>query len=87
VSQEVSGGICDRTPKVRDLIIELLNSPVYGSLNIQHCSEVTAEHLTRISNLDLTGGGASGTLSSLQAVDFDGLTGLQELNLKSTSLG
>ena len=86
MSQEVSGGICDRTPRVRQLIINLLRSQNLGGLNIQHCSEVTDEYLTRIFQMDLTGGGAGGRLSSLQASDFEGLTGLRELNLQQNNL-
>ncbi len=81
-----SGGICDRTLQVRDTIIGLLNSQNLGSLGIQNCSEVTDEYLTRIFQMDLTGGGAGSPISSLQAGDFGGLTGLRELILQDNNL-
>ena len=80
------GGICDRTLQVRSSIIGLLNSKNLGSLNIQHCNEVTDENLTRIFAVDLTGGGVGSPLTSLQAGDFDGLTGLNDLILQGNNL-
>ena len=38
-----SAGICDRTERVRDNIIGLLNAQDLGSLGIEDCSEVTDE--------------------------------------------
>ena len=81
-----SAGICDRTERVRDNIIGLLNAQDLGSLGIEDCSEVTDEHLTRIRFLDLTGGGIGGKITSLKSGDFEGLSGMRELNLEDNSL-
>ena len=81
-----SAGICDRTEQVRDNIIGLLNAQDLGSLGIEDCSEVTDEQLTRIRFLDLTGGGIGGKITSLKSGDFEGLSGMSELNLEDNSL-
>ena len=81
-----SAGICDRTERVRDNIIGLLNAQDLGSLGIKDCSEVTDEQLTRIRFLDLAGGGTGGKITSLKSGDFEGLSGLRELNLEDNSL-
>ena len=81
-----SAGICDRTERVRDNIISLLNAQDLGSLGIKDCSEVTDEHLTRIRFLDLTGGGLGQKITSLKSGDFEGLSGMSELNLEDNSL-
>ena len=79
-------GICDRTERVRDNIISLLNAQDLGSLGIKDCSEVTDEHLTRIRFLDLTGGGLGQKITSLKSGDFEGLSGMTELGLEHNSL-
>ena len=81
-----SAGICDRTERVRDNIIGLLNAQDLGSLGIKDCSEVTDEQLTRIRFLDLAGGGTGGKITSLKSGDFEGLSGMRELNLEDNSL-
>ena len=81
-----SAGICDRTEQVRDNIIGLLNAQDLGSLGIEDCSEVTDEQLTRIRFLDLAGGGIGGKITSLKSGDFEGLSGMSELNLEDNSL-
>ena len=81
-----SAGICDRTERVRDNIISLLNAQDLGSLGIKDCSEVTDEHLTRIRFLDLTGGGLGQKITSLKSGDFEGLSGMTELGLEHNSL-
>ena len=81
-----SAGICDRTERVRDNIIGLLNAQDLGSLGIKDCSEVTDEQLTRIRFLDLAGGGTGGKITSLKSGDFEGLSGMSELNLEDNSL-
>ena len=81
-----SAGICDRTEQVRDDIIGLLNAQDLGSLGIEDCSEVTDEQLTRIRFLDLAGGGTGGKITSLKSGDFEGLSGMSELNLEDNSL-
>ena len=79
-------GICDRTERVRDNIISLLNAQDLGSLGIKDCSEVTDEHLTRIRFLDLTGGGLGQKITSLKSGDFEGLSRMTELGLEHNSL-
>ena len=81
-----SPGICDRTEQVRDDIIGLLNAQDLGSLGIKDCSEVTEEYLTRIRFLDLAGGGTGEKITSLKSGDFEGLSGMSELNLEDNSL-
>ena len=85
-ARDNSAGICDRTERVRDNIIGLLNAQDLGSLGIEDCSEVTDEQLTRIRFLDLAGGGTGGKITSLKSGDFEGLSGLRELNLEDNSL-
>ncbi len=81
-----TGGICDRTEQVRDDIISMLNAQALGSLGIKDCSEVTDEHLARIWVLDLNGGGTRKKIASLKSGDFQGLSGLAELELVDNSL-
>ena len=81
-----NAGICDRTERVRDNIIGLLNAQDLGSLGIKDCSEVTDEHLTRIRFLDLTGGGLGQKITSLKSGDFEGLSRMTELGLEHNSL-
>ncbi|MXY17216.1 MAG: hypothetical protein F4Y57_09540, partial [Acidobacteria bacterium] len=69
-------GVCSRTRPVRDAIVRKVPG-------VSHCSGVTPAHLEAITGkLDFLGVG----ISSLQADDFDGLTGLTELNLNRNSL-
>ena len=86
VASANSAGICDRTAQVRDNIIGLLNAQDLGSLGIKDCSEVTEEYLTRIRFLDLASSGVGGKLTSLKSGDFEGLSGMSELNLEDNSL-
>ena len=68
-------GICDRTPQVRDKLLELTG--------VSNCRDVTADHLAGIQgNLDLEDTG----ISSLKAHDFSGLSSLNWLNLSRNSL-
>ena len=69
-------GFCDRTLQVRDAIV----AKVAG---ISNCGDVTATHLAAITGtLNLTSRG----MTSLKLGDFDGLTGLEELDLYSNRL-
>ncbi len=76
VSAQTDGtGICDRTRPVRDAILDKLD-------NID-CSAVTATHLSGIAGgLGLNAKG----IETLQASDFQGLSGLERLYLESNSL-
>ena len=64
-------GICDRTQQVQDEIIAALGGSIF-------CEDVMLDDLQGISTLDLNNQG----ISSLQNIDFLGLTMLTVLNLE-----
>ena len=66
--------VCDRTPKVRDEIVE--QSPVGA------CGDVTEGHLAAITSLPLE----NKSITALKVGDFDGLTALTELWLNGNQL-
>ena len=70
----VAQGICDRTPQVRDKLVEIIG--------VSECGEVTSEHLAAVTRLDLTQSG----IGTLRAGDFDGLTSLEWLYLGQNPL-
>ena len=70
-----TGGICDRTPQVKDKLTEISGESV--------CGQVTAVQLAAVTRLDLRRTG----IHLLQAQDFDGLTSLTSLNLQDNPLG
>lgn len=63
------GGICDRTPQVRDTLVTLSGETA--------CSSVTREQLSRVTTLNLREAG----ISTLQPDDFSGLNSLTDLSL------
>ena len=67
-------GVCDRTPQVRDKLVE--------SAGVSSCRDVTPEHLAAVTLLDLSESG----ISALQAHDLRGLDWLQRLRLYGNSL-
>ena len=71
-SQAQPVDICDRTPEVRDAILQTLGAG--------DCANV--ERLGNVASLDLTDQG----LTALQAGDFDGLTNLKGLGLSDNQL-
>ena len=71
-----TAGICDRTPEVRDAIVAAIN-------NVTDCADVTAAHLAALTEVDIRN---NATLTTLQAGDFLGLTGLTSLVLIDTAL-
>ena len=73
--------ICSRTPQVALAILENLSSN-NGDNDDLICSEVTAEDLNRVTELDLVSEG----LSTLKDNDFANLSSLQYLYLRSNSL-
>ena len=79
----VSGGICDRTPQVRDAIVAAI-------LGVNSCLAVTGEHLAGITRLDLSvtpiHDVSKAIIGSPQAGDFAGLTSLTYLNLEGNRL-
>ena len=71
----VAQGICNRTPQVRDKLVEITS--------VSECGEVTAEHLAGVTgriNLSRTG------IGTLRAGDFDGLSSLAQLILDGNQL-
>ena len=84
-------GICDRTPAVKDAILDALMdihncALVPDEIEIDDigddCRLVTDAHLEAIVTLDLSGKG----LTALEAHDLAGLTSLQELYLQNNTL-
>ena len=74
-----SGGICGRTPAVRDALLVLIEDNE-GAID---CADVSAAHLAAITGrLDLSGQG----IAALTAGDFAGLTGLTQLYLYGNAL-
>ena len=69
-----ASGICDRTPQVRDKILEIVGDTV--------CEDVSAEDLASIRILDISDSG----ISTLKAGDFDGLRNLRDLNFPGNQL-
>ena len=72
----VAGDVCDRTPAVRDAIVAAVSE-------VDDCADLTPAHLAAITGtLDVS----EKSLTSLQAGDFDRLTGLTTLRLNGNSL-
>ena len=70
------GGICGRTKAVRNAIVGRI-------AGVNHCRDVTPEHLAALAGtLDLSGA----KLSTLQIGDFWGLTSLTSLDLRENQL-
>ena len=67
-------GVCDRTPQVRDKLVE--------ATRVSSCENVTPEHLAGVTQLDLTESG----IGALQPHDFTDLGRLQSLYLRGNSL-
>ena len=67
-------GVCDRTPQVRDKLVE--------AADVSSCEDVTPEHLAAVTLLDLSESG----IGTLQAHDFRDLGRLQRLRLYGNSL-
>ena len=74
LSQAQTTNICDRTPKVRGEILQRLE------LEADDCATVDSGTLASVDVLTPAG------LTALQAGDFDGLTGLQQLALHKNRL-
>ena len=67
-------GVCDRTPQVRDRLVE--------AAGVSSCEDVTPEHLAAVTLLDLSESG----IGTLQAHDFRDLGRLRRLRLYGNSL-
>ena len=77
------GGICDRTPQVRDEIVrELKRSDLKRLSSDENCADVSSSDLRRITSLFLS----EDEISSLREYDFDGLSSLTRLSLYSNQL-
>ena len=79
------GGICDRTPRIRDRIVVLLK---YRHSYKGDCSGVTGEHLAKLKSLDLGRNPSteSAFTITLQRQDFGGLSNLEKLYMRDTGL-
>ena len=78
-------GICNRTVRVRDRILELLK---YRHSFKGGCSDVNETHLAKLKSLDL---GRNPSMESaftirLQSGDFEGLVNLERLFMRDTRL-
>ena len=67
-------GICDRTQKVHEAIVEHLSE-------VDNCAAVTVADLAGLTDLDMSGA----NIAALKAGDFAGLTGVPTLNLARNS--
>ncbi len=74
-SQGLTGGVCDRHPAVRAAIVLAVSAA-------STCADVTDSQVNAIRALDLSGEGIAG----LRKEDFEGLTGLTELDLSGNAL-
>ncbi len=72
------GGVCRRSPLVRDAIVAAAGFAVDG----RNCARVTTAHLAAIGHLDLSGLG----ILALAPGDLTGLIGLRELDLADNRL-
>ena len=75
IEQPTSGGVCDRTPQVRDEIVSQVPQ-------ISSCADITAEHLSAITTLSLR----KEDITRLERGDFDGLSSLERLYLDRNNL-
>ena len=73
-SSNQMAGICDRTPQVRDKLMEVTG--------VSACAQMTLGHLAGVTRLDLSGTGITG----IQAEDFRGLSSLRVLWLQNNPL-
>ena len=74
----LSGGVCERTPLVRDAILTAVTD---NDSNVADCSQVTEAHLAAVTGVL----GVEG-LTSIAAGDFAGLSGIGEITLSGTGI-
>ena len=80
----LTGGICGRTPEVRDKLVELVKA---NDSNVSNCSDVTTTHLPELTGtLNLDGIATGSRLAALKAGDLDNLTGVTALDLENNAL-
>ena len=70
----ITGGVCDRTPQVRDKLVEATGESA--------CGQVTSGQLATVTLLDLRRSG----IHALEAQDFNGLSSLTSLSLGENRL-
>ena len=82
--EALTGGICERTPQVRDKLVELVKA---NDSNVSNCSEVDPDNPNHLAALTgtLNLSGLAGSRDRPQAGDFAGLTGITSLALSSTT--
>ena len=73
-SPTASADVCDRTPQVRDKLME--------AAAVSSCKQVTLKHMDALTNLDLSGTG----ITELEPDDFSGLGNLKTLWLHNNFL-
>ena len=78
--EALTGGICERTPQIRDKLLELVKA---NDSNVSNCSEVDPDnpnHLAALTGtLNLDGFNLGNRMTGLKAGDFAGLTGITSL--------
>ena len=77
---DLTGGVCGRTPQVRDKLLELVKA---NDSNVTDCSKVTAAHLAALTEqlyLDHAG------IATLKRGDFANLGGVAALTLNANDL-
>ena len=79
-SNSSNTGVCDRTPQVRDSIVQRLS--LLWESPPRNCNEVTVAHLASIDELHLPNQG----VTALKEDDFAGLQALATLNLTGNDL-
>ena len=80
----LTGGICGRTPEVRDKLVELVKA---NDSNVSNCSDVTTTHLPELTGtLNLDGIATGSRLAALKAGDLDNLTKVTALDLDNNAL-
>ena len=80
----LTGGICGRTPEVRDKLVDLVKA---NDSNVSNCSDVTTTHLPELTGtLNLDGIATGSRMTALKAGDLDNLTKVRALDLDNNAL-
>ena len=75
---ELSVSVCDRTPTVRDILVEKVGGD-------KECGEISAEDLSNVRSISISGAGGAVATMNLKSGDFEGLSRLVRLNLSVPS--